>query len=65
MSPDPDLLSAPAAAALLGLNRKTLYDAAARGEVPHRRVGRRFIFSRSALKAWLSDRSAGCAPVGP
>lgn len=61
MNRDPDLLTAPAAAALLGLNRKTLYDAAARGEVPHRRVGRRFLFSRSALKAWLCDAAAGRA----
>ena len=29
------------------------YEAAARGEIPHRRVGRRLIFERSCMLRWL------------
>ena len=48
-----DVLTAREAAALLRLGRDSLYAAANRGEIPHRRVGRRMLFSREALLAWL------------
>lgn len=41
-------------AAMLGLNRKTVYEAAERREIPHRRVGRRLLFPRVAVDAWLA-----------
>lgn len=47
-------LSADEVAALLGVDRKSVYAAAARGELPSRRVGRRVIFPRAALLAWLA-----------
>ena len=50
----PEVLSATQAARFLGLGRNALYDGAARGEIPHRRVGKRLLFSRAALLAWLS-----------
>jgi excisionase family DNA binding protein len=48
-----DVLDARGAAALLGLGRNGLYDACARGEIPHRRIGKQLRFSRAALLAWL------------
>jgi excisionase family DNA binding protein len=45
--------SADELAKLLGVNRKTIYEAAARGEIPHRRLGRRLIFERVAVLSWL------------
>lgn len=53
-----DVMSADEVAAWLGVNRKTVYDAAARGAVPHRRLGKRLVFSRSALLHWLSCKPA-------
>lgn len=38
---DPDVLSADEVAGLLGISRKLAYDAASRGEIPCRRIGRR------------------------
>lgn len=52
--PDGDVMSADEAAVFLGLDRKTVYGYARRGEIPHRQVGRRILLSRSALVAWLS-----------
>lgn len=42
----------------LGVNRKTVYDAVNRGEMPCARLGRRVIFSRAAITAWLAGRLA-------
>jgi excisionase family DNA binding protein len=52
-----DVISADAAAAILGVSRWTLYAAANRHEVPHRRLGRRMLFSRRALLLWLEGAS--------
>lgn len=48
------VLTASDVARLLGVDRKTVYDAAGRGEIPHRRLGKRLLFLRSAIVAWLS-----------
>lgn len=40
---------------LTGLSRNALYDGVKRGEIPHLRVGRRIIFPRSAVDAWLAS----------
>lgn len=47
------IITADAAAALLGVHRQSLYSAAGNGEIPCRRVGRRFIFVREHLIQWL------------
>jgi excisionase family DNA binding protein len=52
-----EVLTADEAAALLGVSRWTLYAAANRHEVPHRRLGRRMLFSRRALLLWLEGAS--------
>ena len=51
---DNDVMSADEAALFLGVDRKTVYGYARRGEIPHRQIGRRMLFSRSALVSWLS-----------
>jgi excisionase family DNA binding protein len=62
-----DVLSATEASLLLGIPRSTLYDLARRGELPARRIGRRWIFRRSLLnratlpqaepESWLTTRN--------
>lgn len=51
-----EVLNLIEAAEFLGLDRRTLRDAVARGEVPCGRVGRRYIFIRDALINWASQR---------
>lgn len=62
--PDRDVLSADEVAAWLRVDRRTIYAAANRHAIPHRRLGRQLRFSRQALLLWLgahadvtSDRS--------
>lgn len=52
--PTRDVLSADEVALWFGVNRKTVYNAAARGEIPHQRLGDRLLFSRAALVSWLA-----------
>lgn len=51
-------MTADEVAELLGLNRKTVYMAAKRGQIPCRQVGKKFLFSRSAVQAWLQSADA-------
>ncbi len=51
-----EVLNVDQVADLLGLGRNTVYDAANRGEIPHRRIGRRLIFSRTAVIEWLQGK---------
>jgi len=48
-----EILTADQLAELLGVNRKTIYEAASRSEIPHRRLGRRLIFERGSVLRWL------------
>ena len=48
-----EVMSVEQTAAFLGVDRKTVYDFAARGVLPCRRLGRRILFSRQALVLWL------------
>lgn len=48
-----EILCADEVAAWFGVDRKTVYNAVARGDVPHQRLGKRVLFHRSALVAWL------------
>lgn len=54
-------LQAEDVAALLDVDRKTVYEAVARGELPHRRIGRRVVFSRPALVRWLLLEERPCS----
>ncbi|HEY1811012.1 MAG TPA: helix-turn-helix domain-containing protein [Kofleriaceae bacterium] len=49
-----EIMSADEVAAWLKVDRKTLYCAAARGEIPHQRLGKRLLFNRAALVSWLA-----------
>jgi excisionase family DNA binding protein len=49
-----EVLTADEVAELLRVDRKTVYDYAGRGTIPHRRLGKRLLFSRSAIMTWLS-----------
>jgi excisionase family DNA binding protein len=55
---DPEVMDADEMATFLGVDRKTVYDYAGRGEIPHRRLGKRLLFSRSAIVAWLGSCKA-------
>ena len=57
-------MSADEVAEFLGLNRKTVYEYASRGQIPHQRLGKRLVFSRTALVAWLSACKAASARSG-
>jgi excisionase family DNA binding protein len=48
-----EVMSAEQVADFLDLDVDGVREAADRGELPHRRVGRRFLFSRSAIREWL------------
>jgi len=50
-----DVLTADDVAEILRVDRKTVYEFAGRGEIPCRRLGRRILFYRPALMAWLND----------
>jgi excisionase family DNA binding protein len=53
-----EVMSADQAADFLGLNRDTVYEYANRGQIPHQRLGKRLLFSRTALVAWLGQCKA-------
>lgn len=48
-----DMLTADEVAELLGLNRKTVYEYATAGEIPCKRLGRRLLFYKPTILAWL------------
>lgn len=43
------------AANLLGISKWLLLQEIKRGHIPHKRVGRRLVFSRERLLAWLAS----------
>jgi len=53
-----ECMNASELAAFLGVNRKTIYAYAMRGVIPHRRLGRRIVFSRSQVVSWLGQCKA-------
>lgn len=62
LDPDP-ILTVDELARLLRLNRKTVYEAFQRGQIPGgRRIGRTIRFARAVVLAWLA---AGDPPPRP
>lgn len=51
-----EVLNVDEVAELLRVGRNSVYDAANRGEIPHRRIGKRLIFSRTAVMEWLNGK---------
>lgn len=63
---EPTVMTACELATMLRVNRKTIYEAAQRGEIPGAlRVGRSLRFSRAAVLKWLGqDRLAPTTTQG-
>lgn len=54
----PRLLTYSQLAEITGLSKGTLYSMVANGEVPHVRLGKRFVrFTEEAVQAWLASRA--------
>ena len=51
-----ECLTAMELASWLRVNRKMVYEYAARNVIPCRRLGRRLVFSRVAVAEWLRER---------
>lgn len=47
------VMSAQEVADFLGVHLQTVYQFARDGDIPNRRIGRRFIFTRESLAEWL------------
>lgn len=61
----PLLLTSDEVAALLRTTRTALWASVARGQIPGvRRVGRRMLFNRDELVAWLSSEKRDSTPEG-
>jgi excisionase family DNA binding protein len=60
---EPATFTADEIAVMLDCDPKTVYAAATRGELPCRRLGRRVIFPRIAVLAWLADAPSEPAPA--
>ena len=58
---DAQVMCAEDVAAFLGVDRNTVYDYAGRGTIPCRRLGKRLLFHRPALVAWLDPSKAASA----
>lgn len=51
----PPVFSVRQAAAYLGVSAWTVYEYCRQGAIPHRRVGRRILIGREALRRWLEE----------
>lgn len=49
----PAVMNADQAGAFLGVSTWAVREYARQGLIPHRRIGRRYVFSRDALLKWL------------
>jgi excisionase family DNA binding protein len=65
-SSEPDVLTAEQLAAMLQVDEKTIARLAAHGEIPGRKIGRYWRFSREAILDWLAtpERRKGAAGFG-
>jgi excisionase family DNA binding protein len=57
-------MNAEEVAEFLGVDRKTVYEYANRGRIPCRKLGKRLLFSRQALVAWLGSCEAASSRKG-
>lgn len=53
--PTPQVYTVRQVAALLGLNVGMTYELVRRGEIPAKRLGRRWLVPRESFHAWLVD----------
>ena len=59
-----ECMTAKELASLLGVDRKTVYEYAARRVIPCRRLGRRVILHRPTILAWLAQSSTTTTAPG-
>lgn len=60
-----DIMTVDETAKFLRLNRKTLYNAIRKGELPGvRRLGRRFLISRETVLQWLREGQGSVSRSG-
>lgn len=62
-SPTKDVMTADEVAVFLGVDRNTVYDFASRGVIPHQRLGKRLLFRRGAVVAWLDTSLCNATPT--
>jgi hypothetical protein len=63
---EPTIIEPTEVARMLRLDVKSVYAGARAGEVPCRRVGRRYVFVREVILAWLlSTAVPSKQPTGP
>jgi len=60
--PTKDVMTADEVAVFLGVDRNTVYDFASRGVIPHQRLGKRLLFRRGAVVAWLDTSLCNATP---
>ncbi|OIQ12805.1 helix-turn-helix domain-containing protein [Neomoorella thermoacetica] len=60
-----ETITAREAAKIIGVSEWTIYDLARRHVIPHIRVGRRVLFRRSGLLAWLEQQEAASLKPEP
>ena len=58
-----EMLTVDEVAALMRVSRATVYRLTTRGQLPARKIGRAWRFSRNALEAYLCERTP--SPVAP
>ncbi|MBO8183639.1 MAG: helix-turn-helix domain-containing protein [Archaeoglobus sp.] len=46
-------LTAKEVAEMLGISKRFVYELCQRNELPHKRIGRKVLFSKSQIKEWL------------
>ena len=56
---EPLALGMAQAARMLGISERTLFTLVRSGGMPHIRIGRRVLFRRASLDAWLHARETG------
>jgi excisionase family DNA binding protein len=55
------VLTAAEVAQMLGVSKDYIYDACARDELPHVRLGRSIRFRRESIEQWLREQEQGAA----
>lgn len=60
-----ETIEAREAAEILGVSTWTIYDLARRRVLPHVRVGRRVLFRRTSLLAWLQAQEQASVSLDP
>lgn len=62
---DDDIMNIEQAAAFLNRPLSTMYESARNGRVPAQKIGRRWVFSRTALRQHLGQRAAPSLRLHP